>query len=185
MQRPGRDGLFDSLFGHGDVAVGELDWLQAMLDTEAALARALEEAGLAPAGAGAAVTAAARACEFDLAWARPSGGAEGNPVPALVRALTSLVPAEASQVVHRGATSQDIIDTAAMLLARRAIDVIDTDLAAAADCAVDTGGTSMPQVSWLVGRCFSKPSRSRSAWWRPAGWRASMTRGANLSGVRP
>ncbi len=47
MRGSGDDGLFDGLFGRGDVAVGEQDWLQAMLDTEAALARALESAGLA------------------------------------------------------------------------------------------------------------------------------------------
>ena len=35
--------------------------------------------------------------------------------------------------MHRGATSQDIIDTAMMLLARRAIEVIDADLAAGAE----------------------------------------------------
>ena len=133
MRSSGRDGLFDGLFGRGDVAVGEQDWLQAMLDTEAALARAVEGAGLAAAGAGAAVTAAARADRFDVGELGRQAALTGNPVPALVRALTSLVPAEARQAVHRGATSQDIIDTAAMLLSRHAIEVIDTDLAAAAD----------------------------------------------------
>ncbi|HEY2640316.1 MAG TPA: lyase family protein [Streptosporangiaceae bacterium] len=133
MLSPGRSGLFDGLFGRGEVAVGDNDWLQAMLDTEAALARALESARLVPAGAGAAVTDAAQASEFDVAELGRQAALTGNPVPALVRALTECVPAEARQAVHRGATSQDIIDTAMMLLARRAIEVIVTDLAAAAD----------------------------------------------------
>ena len=133
MRGSGNDGLFDGLFGRGDVSVGEQDWLQAMLDTEAALARAVEGAGLAPAGAGAAVTAAARADRFDAGELGRQATLAGNPVPALVRALTRLVPADARQAVHRGATSQDIIDTAAMLLSRHAIGVIDTDLATAAD----------------------------------------------------
>jgi 3-carboxy-cis,cis-muconate cycloisomerase len=128
-----RDGLFSGLFGRGAVRVADLDWLQAMLDTEAALARALETAGLAAAGGGAQVTAVARAERFDVTELGRQAMLTGNPVPALVRALTSLVPAEARQAVHRGATSQDIIDTAAMLLSRRAIDVIDADLAAAAN----------------------------------------------------
>jgi 3-carboxy-cis,cis-muconate cycloisomerase len=132
----GNDGLFDALFGRGDVSVGDQDWLQAMLDTEAALARAVEGAGLAAAGAGAAVTAAALADRFDAGELGRQAALTGNPVPALVRALTSLVPAEARQAVHRGATSQDIIDTAAMLLARRGFAVIGADLAtAAAGCA--------------------------------------------------
>src|SRR5437870_4975796 len=50
-------GLFGGVSGRGDVDTGDQAWLAAMLDTEAALARALERAGLAPAGAGAAIAA--------------------------------------------------------------------------------------------------------------------------------
>jgi 3-carboxy-cis,cis-muconate cycloisomerase len=127
-----RDGLFSGLFDHGGVATGSDAWLQAMLDAEAALARALEQADLAPAGAGAAVTAVARADLFDAAQIGRQAASTGNPVPALVRVLTSLVPDSAAAAVHRGATSQDIIDTAAMLIARRVIDAASVDLAAAA-----------------------------------------------------
>jgi len=49
-------GLFDGVFSRGGADTGSHAWLRAMLDTEAALARALERAGLAPAGAGAAVS---------------------------------------------------------------------------------------------------------------------------------
>jgi 3-carboxy-cis,cis-muconate cycloisomerase len=126
-------GLFDALFGRDAVGVSDRDWLQAMLDTEAALARALERAGLAEAGAGAAVTAAAQADNFDAAAIGWQAVLTGNPVPGLVRALSAGLPAAAREAVHRGATSQDIIDTALMLLAARAIEVIDGHLAAAAD----------------------------------------------------
>ena len=54
VQTPG--GLFDGVFSRGQVETSGQAWLQAMLDTEAALARALEAAGLAAPGAGAAVT---------------------------------------------------------------------------------------------------------------------------------
>jgi 3-carboxy-cis,cis-muconate cycloisomerase len=134
---PPTDGLFDGLFTRGAVGVGDLDWLQALLDTEAALARAAERAGLAGAGTGAAVTAAARAERFDIAEIGRQATLTGNPVPAVVRALTSLVPDEARAAVHVGATSQDIIDTAAMLLARRAIVAISAGLATAADQAAE------------------------------------------------
>ena len=127
-----RDGLFGALFGRGGVGVSDRDWLEAMLDTEAALARALERAGLAAAGSGGMVTAAARASQFDAAEIGRDAVRTGNPVPALVRALSGALPEGAREAVHRGATSQDIIDTAAMLLARNAIGVIDGDLAAAA-----------------------------------------------------
>jgi 3-carboxy-cis,cis-muconate cycloisomerase len=58
-----------------------------MLDTEAAPARALERAGLAPDGAGAAVTAAAaQTGGFDADELGRLAASAGNPVPALVRA---------------------------------------------------------------------------------------------------
>jgi 3-carboxy-cis,cis-muconate cycloisomerase len=128
-------GLFGELFGRGGAGPSDRDWLQAMLDTEAALARAVERAGLVTAGAGAAVTEAARAERFDAGEIGRAAVLIGNPVSALVRALSAAVPPGARDSIHRGATSQDIIDTAMMLLARRGIDVIDADLAAAAECA--------------------------------------------------
>ena len=126
-------GLFSGVFAHGGADTGDQAWLTAMLDTEAALARALERAGLAPAGAGAAVTEAAAAGTFDAAELGREAALTGNPVPALVRALTAAVPAGAAAAVHKGATSQDIIDTAAMLLARSALAAAAGQMSAAAD----------------------------------------------------
>ena len=80
----------------------------------------------------AAVTTAA-AGTFDAGALGKQAALSGNPVPALVAALRRAAPAEAAETVHRGATSQDIIDTAAMLLARGALDAMAADLAAAAD----------------------------------------------------
>jgi 3-carboxy-cis,cis-muconate cycloisomerase len=135
-----RSSLFGALFGRGAVDASDAAWLQAMLDTEAALARAVERAGLAPPGSGAAVTAIARADFFDNGTLGEAAAVTGNPVPALVRALTERLPrsaAGAAAAVHKGATSQDIIDTAAMLIARRALDVILADLSAATgSCAI-------------------------------------------------
>jgi 3-carboxy-cis,cis-muconate cycloisomerase len=130
-----RGGLFAGLFAHGGVDAGDLAWLRAMLDTEAALARALERAGLAEPGAGAAVTAAARAGNFDAGELGRQAALTGNPVPALVRALTAMVPASAAAAVHRGATSQDIVDTAMMLLARDAAATVISSLSGAATAA--------------------------------------------------
>jgi 3-carboxy-cis,cis-muconate cycloisomerase len=135
-------GVFDGVFGRGAAATDGHAWLRAMLDIEAALARALERAGLAPAGAGAAVTAAAASAAASAAGSAdgPFGPGAlgrqaalfGNPVPGLVAALRKAVPPGAADTVHRGATSQDIIDTAAMLLARDALGATAADLATAA-----------------------------------------------------
>jgi 3-carboxy-cis,cis-muconate cycloisomerase len=137
VQESSSGGLFGELFGRGKAGPSDQDWLQAMLDTEAALARAAERAGLVPAGAGAAVTAVAIADNFDVAELGSAAVLIGNPVSALVRALTDLVPEAVRHAVHLGATSQDIIDTAVMLLARRGLEMIDADLRAAADHAAD------------------------------------------------
>ncbi|HEY6792983.1 MAG TPA: lyase family protein, partial [Trebonia sp.] len=129
-----RGTLFGGVFDRGGVATGDTAWLQALLDAEAGLARAVERAGLAPEGSGAAVTRAAAGADLsaaEMAEVAQSTELTGNPVPGLARVLTRRVPGFAAKAVHRGATSQDIMDTAAMLLARRAIDVTRLDLASA------------------------------------------------------
>ena len=130
-----QDGLFGALFGRGGAGPDDTAWLQAMLDAEAALARALERAGRAAEGSGQAVTAVARAGNFDMAEIGRRAARTGNPVPAVVRALTAQVPEPARAAVHQGATSQDILDTAMMLIARRGLAEIAAGLAAAAAAA--------------------------------------------------
>src|SRR6516162_8577534 len=107
-EEPNGRGLFGGVFARGGVDADDTAWLQAMLDAEAGLARALERAGLAPAGAGEAVTTAARAGNFDLNELGELASLTGNPVPGLARALVRQVPPAAAGAVHRGATSQDI-----------------------------------------------------------------------------
>src|SRR5215469_1666088 len=80
--------VFGGVFHRGGVATGDMAWLQALLDTEAGLARALERAGVAPAGSGEAVTKAAVAADFSAAEVADVAQATevtGNPVPGLAR----------------------------------------------------------------------------------------------------
>jgi 3-carboxy-cis,cis-muconate cycloisomerase len=128
--------LFEPIFVPDEMreAVGGRAWLQAMLDAEAALAVAEARAGLIPAEAAKAISGCCTADRFDPDEIGREGRAAGNPVVPLVKALTAAVPEEAARYVHKGATSQDIVDTAAMLVARRALDLIlaDFDRVAAA-----------------------------------------------------
>jgi len=165
-------GLFGGLFGRGAVSVGDRDWLQAMLDAEAALARALELAGLAAGGAGAAVTEVAQAENFDATELGRQATLTGNPVPALVRALSGAVPAAARTAVHRGATSQDIIDTAMMLLAKRAIEVIESDLAAVAAGAAGLAGAHAETV--MAGRTLLQQAVPVTFGLIAAGWLTAL-----------
>ncbi|OEU90900.1 3-carboxy-cis,cis-muconate cycloisomerase, partial [Streptomyces abyssalis] len=102
--------------------------LQALLDAEAALTRAQASLGLAPAAVAAAVTEAARAGRFDARGLALRARSGGNPVIPLVADLTDAVGPEAAPYVHRGATSQDILDTGLMLVAARTIDAMLADL---------------------------------------------------------
>lgn len=126
--------LFSALFARGPVAaeVGDAAILQAMLDVEAGLARALAHARVVPLSAAQAVSAVARVENFDLAEIAAASSSAGNPVPALVKALRARVPAEAAAAVHTGATSQDIVDSALMLVIKRALPHLQQDLALAA-----------------------------------------------------
>ncbi len=103
-------------------AVSDGAWLAAMLDAERALAEVTADAD------------AARACRaelYDIGELCEEGRAHGNPVVPLARALRQQAPG-----AHRGATSQDILDTAAMLVARNARELILAELdGVAAACA--------------------------------------------------
>jgi 3-carboxy-cis,cis-muconate cycloisomerase len=169
---PDTSGLFGGVFARGGVDVGDTAWLQAMLDAEAGLARALERAGLAPAGAGEAVTAAARAADFDPNELGRLASLTGNPVPGLARSLARRVPQAAAGAVHRGATSQDIMDTAAMLLAKRATGVILADLARAADAAA--GLAQAHRSTIMIGRTLLQQAVPVTFGLVAAGWLAGL-----------
>lgn len=109
----------------------------AMLDTEVALAEAQAELGVVPAGAAAAIRAAAVPANIDPAALAAGVRETANPVVAFVGQLTAAVKAvdpSAAEYVHRGSTSQDILDTALMLLCAATLNRIEQDLLACAEC---------------------------------------------------
>jgi 3-carboxy-cis,cis-muconate cycloisomerase len=145
---------FDALFVPDALreAVSDEAWLARMLEAERALAAAqgIElDVG-----------------EIDVSELVEQGRKAGNPVEPLARRLR-----ERNPQAHRGATSQDILDTAAALVARSATRLIDGELdGVAAACArlaeehrttVMAGRTLLQQAvpitfglkaaSWLVG----------------------------------
>ena len=144
---------FEALFVPAEVreATGERAWVQAMLDFEVALARAQGEPELAERIA--AVTPP------DL-----TDSSTGNPVPELVAAL----PAGA----HRGATSQDVMDTAAVLVVKRTLPLIDAALAgvaaACADLARSHRGTP------IAARTLLQQALPTTFGFKAAGWLAGV-----------
>ena len=113
-------------------AVGDEAWVGAMLDAERALAAAEAQAGVVPHAAAESIAAACRSGRFDAVALAAAARATGNPAEPLVRALREQVGGEAATYVHWGATSQDVVDTAAMLVSRRALALIGADLDAVA-----------------------------------------------------
>ncbi|MFN3673487.1 MAG: lyase family protein, partial [Bosea sp. (in: a-proteobacteria)] len=122
-------GLYGELFV--DDAIGALfddaATLQAMLDVEAALARAQAQIGVIPDTAAAPIAAECDASLYDLGAIGRAATLAGNPAIPLVKALTARVAAadaEAAKWVHHGATSQDIVDSAAAWQYRAAQDLL-------------------------------------------------------------
>lgn len=117
------------------VAVSDRAWVQAMLDGETALANVQAQLGLIPAAAAAEIDAHGDAGAFDISALGEAAVKSANPVIPLIEALRSRVSREAAPFVHFGATSQDMVDTGMMLVARNAMAILIDDLGHAAAAA--------------------------------------------------
>lgn len=178
---PGRAG------SPAEAATGDAAYLRAMLDAEAALTRAQAALGLAPVSAAQAVTAAAAdTARYDVRDLALRARAGGNPVIPLVADLTAAVAErdpQAAEYVHRGATSQDILDTATMLVAVRALEPVLADLdrtaAALARLAAEHRDTPM------AGRTLTQHAVPTTFGLKAAGWRSLVLDAADrLAAVR-
>ena len=146
-------------------------WLQAMLDAEVALARAQYAVGLTPAAAVRAIASVARADRLDLVALAHAARAAANPVVALVTAFTEVVAAKdaaAAEYVHRGSTSQDILDSAAMLVARRVLGLIAADLERTGAALAALADTHRRTV--LAGRTLAQHAVPTTFGLKAAGW---------------
>jgi 3-carboxy-cis,cis-muconate cycloisomerase len=161
---------FDGIFVPDELreAVSDRAWLQAMLDFERALAVAEARVGVIPEGAAEAISAACSAESFDLDSLLPRSRAAGNPAEPLVRALREAVGGEAADFVHWGATSQDVMDTAAALVSRRAVGLVCRELdgvgSACSRLARDHRGTVM------AGRTLLQQAVPTTFGFKAAGW---------------
>jgi 3-carboxy-cis,cis-muconate cycloisomerase len=179
---PSEGGLFDGVLARGGVReqVGDTAYLVAMLDAEAALAYAEAQAGLIPREDAETIGAFCRADRYDLAELGRDAAAGGNPVIPLVRALTSAVyeaDPEAAKHVHRGATSQDILDTAAMLVAYRALGPLLADLTATAETAARLADTH--RATLMPGRTLLQHALPITFGLTAAGWLVALDAAAD------
>jgi len=133
--------LFAGLFAHGEAAaqVNDRALVEAMVEVEVALLQALADLDLAPAEAARelADAVASGRLELDVEELGRGTGQQGTPIPALLKALREQLSDSTAAHLHKGATSQDVIDTAIMLVTRRALDAVLTDLSGAADACAE------------------------------------------------
>lgn len=174
---PSEAGLFAGVYARGPVAAQLTDaaWLQAMLDVEAALARACAAEGLIPVQAAWDIAAACRADRFDLPELARETAANATPVVGLVKAVRAAVGEPAQGHVHLGATSQDVLDTALMLMARRALAPLLDDARAAADAAARLAEEHRDTLA--IGRTLLQQALPTTFGLRAAGWLAGIDAG--------
>jgi 3-carboxy-cis,cis-muconate cycloisomerase len=125
-------------------AVSDRAWLQGMLDAERALARACAGVGLVSDEVAGRIAEACRPELYDPERLAEEGRAVGNPAEPLVRALREAVGPDAADAAHLGATSQDVVDTAAMLVSR------------------DASALVLGELDRLAGRCAELARAHRS-----------------------
>jgi 3-carboxy-cis,cis-muconate cycloisomerase len=109
-------GVLDPATPHAADAVSDAAYAAAMVDVELALVRALVAVG---AGPDAALDEGWAADAVDVAAVAAGARASGNPVVPLLAQLRAAAPSAVRDVLHLGATSQDVLDSATMLVAAR------------------------------------------------------------------
>jgi 3-carboxy-cis,cis-muconate cycloisomerase len=168
--------LLGPIFAAGAVSAATSDHalLQAMLDAEAALARACAQRDLIPAAAAAEIVAACVAERFDIAAIGAEGARNAQPVVGLVQALRAAVGETAAPSVHHGATSQDILDTALMLVAKRSLTPLCQDLLSAGDrlAALAAAHARTP----IIGRTLSQQAVPTSFGLKAVSWSTALDR---------
>ncbi|TVT80560.1 3-carboxy-cis,cis-muconate cycloisomerase [Pseudomonas sp. H3(2019)] len=178
MQRPGNQ-LFDAYFTARNMreVFSDQGRVQAMLDFEAALARAEARVGLIPASAVAPIEAACRAEYYDFAALGEAIAIAGNSAIPLVKVLGKQIAAhdqDAERYVHLGATSQDVMDTGLVLQVRQALHLIDSDLARLGEALAIQARRHA--VTPLAGRTWLQHATPVTLGMKIAGWLGAVTR---------
>ena len=171
--------LFDTLLSTPEMiaAFDDAAIIQAMLDFEAALAAAQAAEGLLPASAAHAIGAACDAGRFDIPALVAAGRRSGTLAIPLVKALTRQVAAsdqDASTLVHWGSTSQDVQDSAMVLVTRAALRLLDDALARLCGQLLRLGEAHL--ATPVLARTLLQPAQVTSFGFKAAGWLAPLVR---------
>lgn len=174
--------LYASLFYQADMTeiFSDHALLKYMIQAEVALAKAQAQVGVIPESAAAIIadvanTQGTQAIDFEnLAIAT---GLAGNIAIPFVKQFTAAVKAvdeDASRYVHWGATSQDILDTACILQARDALDVVEFQLRHAYAASLELAKKYRAEV--MIGRTWLQQALPITFGHKAARWASSFKR---------
>nr|HET7859618.1 lyase family protein [Caldimonas sp.] len=148
----------------------------AMLAFEAALAEAEAAEGIVPKDAVAAIVAATRA-EVDVEALVAAARSAGSIAIPLVKTLTAAVAArdvKAAAFVHWGGTSQDVVDTAMVVVTGRALDLVARDLDRLVDALVALARAHA--ATPILARTLLQPAQVVSFGFKVVAWVAPLVR---------
>ncbi|GAB3520322.1 lyase family protein [Arthrobacter monumenti] len=160
-------------------ATSDESFLACMLEAEVALAAALARHGAIPQLHVDTIRTAAGPGNFDVRSIALRARGGGNPVIPLLADLRDQVrklDPEAVASVHRSATSQDIVDSALMLLAVRATRIILADLRTAAEGLATLADRHRPTI--MAARTLTQQSVPTTFGLKAAGWLYGLTTAA-------
>jgi 3-carboxy-cis,cis-muconate cycloisomerase len=151
--------------------------LQGILDFEAALARAQVRVGVVPLAAAATITGKCHAELFDMAALSQATALAGNSAIPIINELTRLVASadpEAAGYVHRGATSQDALDTGLVLQLWRGLDLLESDTHQL--CTTLLKLAAEHKETPIAGRTWLQHAAPTTFGLKVAGWLGAMVR---------
>ena len=141
-------------------------YLAALVDVENAWLRGLVEAGVAPDTAAADLRAVVTAADAPaIAEAAEAGG---NPVIALVALLRERTGGDPARWLHRGLTSQDVVDTALMVCLQTVLDTVGEQCTAQVSALL--GLTETHRDAPLLARTLTQPALPSTAGLKFANW---------------
>jgi 3-carboxy-cis,cis-muconate cycloisomerase len=173
------------LFWPGDHRAGDLmsgtAFLAAMAEVENAWLGVLVDAGIAPVDARADVTSLVSSADVEAVAA----GAEtdGNPVIGLLGLLRNRAPEETARWLHRGLTSQDVVDTALMLCLRDVLGRIRTEIASQVGTLAAL--TETHQHDPMLARTLTQPALPSTVGLKMANWLSGVLDAADTIAALP
>ena len=171
--------IFDSFLTTPDMiaAFDDEAVVQGMLAFEAALARAQAAEGLIPLSAASAIGAVCKAQLYDipaLVRAGRKAGALAIPLVKELQKTVALYDADAARHVHWGSTSQDVIDTAMVLVTREALRLLDDGLQELTGHLLRLAQDNLSTP--VLARTLMQPAQVTSLGFKAAGWLAPLVR---------